>query len=722
MAEVEEQELESEDWQVELETAVLEGSCDIGIIRNICKGRQVPEELRPAVWKICLNVAGKGDSMESWDGVFDLPQQEVLRQDCLSLLEKYEDLAEDQLAILSDMESVLTFYAKSRSLQYASGNGWVDVLAPLIPLRLPRQDLYNCFYAIMTKYIPRDCKVDGKPFHLFRLLLLYQDPELCNFLDTKRISADTYALMWIQSLFASPCELSVVQPMWDLYLQQADPFFLFFLALVILVNAKEQILPMENEDKQVIVDTLKVFPAQLEAEDIEDFCALALYYSSRTPQSFRKDYQYMFGGSLTAREDTSEEEMLSQALCLPVSLFLTLLLLLLFQDYQYMFGGSLTAREDTSEEEMLSQALCLPVSVAELLQATEETNGDSVHYFVVDCRPADQYNTGHLSTAFHLDANLMLQVPTEFALAVQALFSAQRTAIAAGSVAGGEHLCFMGSGRDEEDQYVHMVVAHFLQRHTAFISLARGGYHALHTELVKREEKGDSSFSVRTCIVSTAGEDVNGEHDGRPGAQGASLINKLSSAVRHKSDAMKEQLSKIKDKLAEGAGPVERHVSSSDKLGKPYRGVKPVFSIGDEEDDHDEMDSFSVSDDEHEVVNLDTWLKKPDVIQHFPCQEVKESGHLLPSHLLLTSTHMYVLRDNPDRKGMSFIQSRHALTEVVKITSKKRHPDLITFKYGISEEEGVQVTGMERFLIPEAATCTRFIKDQILKVLDATDS
>ncbi|XP_066281595.1 TBC1 domain family member 23-like [Branchiostoma lanceolatum] len=679
MAEVDEQELESEDWQVELETAVLEGSCDIGIIRNICKGRQVPEELRAAVWKICLNVAAKGDSMESWDGVFDLPQQDVLRQDCLDLLEKYEDLEEEKVALLSDMESVLTFYAKSRSLQYASRNGWVDILAPLIPLRLPRQDLYNCFYAVMTKYIPRDCKVDGKPFHLFRLLLLYHDPELCNFLDTKRISAEMYALMWIQSLFASPCELGVVQPMWDLYLQQADPFFLFFLALVILVNAKEQILPMENEDKQVIIDTLKVFPAQLEAEDIEDFCALALYYSSRTPQSFRKDYQYMFGGSLTAREDAGNEEM-------------------------------------------LSQALCLPVSVAELLQATEDSNGDSVHYFVVDCRPADQYNTGHLSTAFHLDANLMLQVPTEFALAVQALFSAQRTAIAAGSVAGGEHLCFMGSGRDEEDQYVHMVVAHFLQRHTAFISLARGGYHALHTELVKREEKGDSNFSVRTCIVSTAGEDVNGEHDGRSGAQGASLINKLSSAVRQKSDVMKEQLSKFKDKLAEGAGPVERHVSSSDKVGKPYRGVKPVFSIGDEEDDHDEMDNFSVSDDEHEVVNLDTWLKKPDVIQHFPCQEVKESGHLLPSHLLLTSTHMYVLRDNPDRKGMSFIQSRHALTEVVKITSKKRHPDLITFKYGISEEEGVQVTGMERFLIPEAATCTRFIKEQILKVLDATDS
>ena len=27
-----------------------------------------------------------------------------------------------------------------------------------------------------------------------------------------------------------------------------------------------------------------------------------------------------------------------------------------------------------------------------------------------------------------------------------------------------------------------------------------------------------------------------------------------------------------------------RHVSSNDRVGKPYRGVKPVFSIGDEEE------------------------------------------------------------------------------------------------------------------------------------------
>lgn len=31
-------------------------------------------------------------------------------------------------------------------------------------------------------------------------------------------------------------------------------------------------------------------------------------------------------------------------------------------------------------------------------------------------------------------------------------------------------------------------------------------------------------------------------------------------------------------------GFYHRHVSSSDRVGKPYRGVKPVFSIGDEEE------------------------------------------------------------------------------------------------------------------------------------------
>jgi hypothetical protein len=34
----------------------------------------------------------------------------------------------------------------------------------------------------------------------------------------------------------------------------------------------------------------------------------------------------------------------------------------------------------------------------------------------------------------------------------------------------------MGSGREEEDKYLRMVIAYFLQRNTKFVSIALGGY------------------------------------------------------------------------------------------------------------------------------------------------------------------------------------------------------------------------------------------------------
>lgn len=167
-----------------------------------------------------------------------------------------------------------------------------------------------------------------------------------------------------------------------------------------------------------------------------------------------------------------------------------------------------------------------------------------------------------------------------------------------------------------------------------------------------------------------------------------------------------------------------RHVSSSDRVGKPYRGVKPVFSIGDEEEyDTDEIDSSSMSDDDRkEIVNIQTWMNKPDVKHHIPCNEVKETGHMFPSHLLITATHMYCLREIASRKGFAYIQSRQALSSVVKITSKKKHPELITFKFGTNNSAGVEISAVERYLIPNAGDATKVIKQQIMKVLDALES
>uniref|UniRef100_A0A8C5LQT9 TBC1 domain family member 23 n=1 Tax=Leptobrachium leishanense TaxID=445787 RepID=A0A8C5LQT9_9ANUR len=679
--------------EAELAEALEAGGCDLETVRNIIQGRTIPPDLRAKVWKIALNVAGKGDSLASWDGSLDLPEQQLIHRDCEHLVDQLSVPEDRKAAVMKDVESVVTFYCKSRNVKYQEDVSWIHLLKPLVDLQLPRSDLYNCFYAIMNKYIPRDCYKKGKPFHLFRLLLQYHEPELCSFLDTKKITPDLYALNWFGSLFSFQCSVEVTQAIWDCYLQQADPFIMYFLMLIMLVNAKDILLTQETDSKEEHIKLLESSPSNLEVEDIEDLFNLAQYYYTKTPTSFRKNHQSLFGSSLIALKDDTD----------------------------------------------LSQALCLSVSVSEILQASQQ-QGEGVRFFVVDCRPAEQYNSGHLSTAFHLDSDLMLQNPGEFSLSVKSLLEAQKQSIESGSVAGGEHLCFMGSGREEEDMYMNMVLAHFLQKNKEYVSLAKGGFMVLQQHLadinVDCPDNGYGHWIISTTgsrnnLSSYADGDSNGDGKGVK-----SLVNKMTVALKTKSVNVKEKVISFIENTSTPVerisfnlpwperASLERHISSSDRLGKPYRGVKPVFSIGDEEEyDTDEIDSSSMSDDDRkEIVNIQTWINKPDIKHHFPCNEVKENGHMFASHLLVTATHMYCLREIPSRKGFAYIQSRQALSSVVKITSKKKHPELITFKFGNSSSSGVEILAVERYLIPNAGDATKAIKQQIIKVLDALES
>ncbi|KAM7410458.1 hypothetical protein PAMA_001751 [Pampus argenteus] len=693
MADVVEEALQGS-WNQDLAEALDSGSSDMEMEKGIIQEPSAQHKVK--MWKIALNVSGKGDSLSPWDGVLDLPEQTLIHNRSRQLIDQLEVSEEERSDMVSDVESVITFYCKSRNITFTPELSWPHLLKPLLGLQLPRSDLYNCFYAIMNKYIPRDCVPNGRPFHLYRLLLQYHEPELCSFLDTKKITPDSYAISWMGSLFSSHCLPDVTQVLWDSYLPQSDPFFIFFLMLIILVNAKESILTQEGDSKEDIIKMLEASPSLLESEDIEDLFSLAQYYQSKTPLSLRKMNQNLFGSSLVALKE-----------------------------------------EDTD----LSQALCLPVSVPEILQANQQQQ-DGVRFFVVDCRPAEQYNAGHLSTAFHLDSDLMLQNPSEFALSVKSLLEAQKQSLESGSIASGEHLCFMGSGREEEDMYMNMVLAHFLQKNKEYVSIAKGGFMALQQHLVDMNVEGLDSSYVH-WIVSTSGShsslsSADGDSLSSPGdGKGVkSLVNKMTFALKSKSVNVKEKMISF---IENTSTPVDRmsfnlpwpekvipdrHVSSSDRVGKPYRGVKPVFSIGDEEEyDTDEIDSSSMSDDDRkEIVNIQTWMNKPDVKHHILCNEVKETGHMFPSHLLITATHMYCLREIASRKGFAYIQSRQALNSVVKITSKKKHPELITFKFGSNNSAGVEISAVERYLIPNAGDATKVIKQQIMKVLDALES
>lgn len=63
--------------------------------------------------------------------------------------------SEEGRDLVGDVEAVITFYCKSRNVTFTPELSWPNLLKPLLGLQLARSDLYNCFYAIMNKYIPR---------------------------------------------------------------------------------------------------------------------------------------------------------------------------------------------------------------------------------------------------------------------------------------------------------------------------------------------------------------------------------------------------------------------------------------------------------------------------------------------------------------------------------------------------------------------------------------
>lgn len=652
---------------LQLETALLD-DCGVNEIFAICQGKHTfPDFLRAELWTACL-VSNKSNALLQFDEIYDLPFQKQLRLDCQNFIDTLGNEEVDKISVLSDLESILTFYCKNRNLKYETNNGWIETLMPILSLKLKRTDTYNLFEAIRDTYIPKDNIKHGNVYHVFRLLILYHDPELCAVLDTCKITPELYSMNWFQSLFAASCQLSVVLLIWDLYFQQSDPFLLFFLSLIMLVNRRDEIINMRKEEKGNIIKFLSNMPCELEMDDVVDFCSLAQYYSSRTPSSFKS-------------------EMLNQ-----------------------LFGTQSNVEEPT----IVSQALCLPVSVHELIENTSESKKGTVKFFLVDSRPVEQYNSGHLATAFHLDSNLMLTEPTSFQTAVQGLMRAQRSAIDA--KASGEHLCFLGSGRMEEDQYTNMVVAYFLQKSTQYVSILSGGFEAIHEYFgegmydcledhddvrcmicIKNGAVNKSNRTNKSSLAkTTASNSTKQQQQAPPPQKQFDLFSKLSSVItKTKTYDVKSKLfDYISNPSNNASGEqqkteeiVEKHVSMHEKNGKRYRNLAPVFGLADDDIDGNVDFTEEEVDNNKDLVNIQEYIKSiPDLVQTFKCQEVQINGAMYDSYLILTTKRIEVLRELDNGKGKVF--TKRPLSQIVKITAKKRYRDLITFKYGSHDENG----------------------------------
>ena len=64
-------------------------SCSAETIYRICNGKPVPVNLRSRVWQSCLDCQNKSNQMNFFHEIFDLPEQNQLRNDCKQVVGKF---------------------------------------------------------------------------------------------------------------------------------------------------------------------------------------------------------------------------------------------------------------------------------------------------------------------------------------------------------------------------------------------------------------------------------------------------------------------------------------------------------------------------------------------------------------------------------------------------------------------------------------------------------
>ncbi|KAI7687111.1 hypothetical protein SSS_05213 [Sarcoptes scabiei] len=391
----------------------------------------------------------------------------------------------------------------------------------------------------------------------------------------------------------------------------------------------------------------------------------------------------------------------------------------------------------------LSNFLCLPISVDELINSCKEKS--NLHYFVVDCRPPDQYNNGHLCTAFHLDCSLMLHDPSAFTTAVQALLAAQKQAIEAGSIAAGEHLCFMGSGNDSDQEqcYVNMVVSSFLQKHHKFVSLLFGGYKSLHNmimenqldhllfdhnqtdclECISDKKNHHHHYQKKQSIHNTHSQSQRMSAEMKSGKD----VDQIKSIFFQKfSNVVKPKITEMKEKLVEyvvnpsSLKPPVKHVSA-DNLGKRYKGSK--FSLEDSMFDLDEHSDEYYYDNQMDI-NFEEWKKRPDVIGCFECSKIISNGMDTSGYLGLTHKNLYLFKHSRNKTGYGKLIVKRPLETIFQITSKRKCPEIITFKYGspqFGQKNELSLDAKDSLILLEPFEVIRLIKQQVVILLDQND-
>lgn len=587
-------------------------------------------------WLRLLGVTLKPNPLDDWDQLYNLNNQCALRNDCRKLANELKNKRS-----VPELESFLTLYCKKRGMDYTKDVGWLTILEKIMLLNLPACHEFNVFFAFTTKYIPKDTRPEAQIFDVFRLLLQYHDPQISNHLEALHCSPALYCKNWFSTLFASDMSTDSCHELWKIYIEQGDPFLMFHLAIVFLINAKEEILQVKRGEKALAVQILENMASQLSVEDVPDFFQLALHYSEKTPECIRKDFHYI------------------------------------------IFGANF---DEEVREMQMNKMLCLPIPAIDLTSNDEMSSG-SVNFFIVDTRSNADFDSGHFVSSFNLDCVAIVDEPEKFEIALNSLecYKTSRRA--------EDHYLILGYGSDEEDNYMNMLIAMFIQKGKAHVSFVQGGYKKLH-DCIGQHNKWEliamhSEERCELCHIEKASPKWG-------------FFSKMKSAVSNTSSRMKERVEAVVFPIDDKKGIDKDHADSKQRHGKRYR-QQSVFTI-DENSDEELTTGAAVDVNPKEEI-----LLSKEFTEIFECQEVFRDGSI-NGHIALTRTHIYVLHDVPGKAGYVTTEARHALSTVVAVTSRRSVPEMLTFKLGYEMNGSSKITAVHKLYVPKAGECAKAVK------------
>jgi len=461
---------------------------------------------------------------------FDLFNQRVIRADIERTLPHLKTFQSTQ--VRHDMELILTHYCKRHNVNYKQGQNYI--LAPLFLLNLPDRDaIYRLYEALIARLLPTTFS-DNEfgslqcVFLLFKMCLQYHDPELYTYLiEENDLGPELFASSWFIALHANKCKLNVLFYLWDCLILDCihDENLNFWVSLALLVHHRSMLL---RESVVHLPETLSKLSISSKKE--------ASVLVNRAKKIFRSH------SSLTCRlqlkrvtstkvgMDSVEYAQLSQQFVLQVSeeelvrsCYGDVNIPTLTNNTQSDTATNAKSHSDASltnpesatindastghKQDAATEPPSSSTAAAPSLSLTV-AGSPPLKFFILDCRPLEQYESGHLPCAYHLDPSF-LHDPSALIQRVEGLQGMN----------GSCHWCFLGEGGERphvaavngsvtpthisSTAVVKAFVQVFIRKGFKYLSHCPGGYAACHA-LILASTSGSSMELVDhhpdTCL------------------------------------------------------------------------------------------------------------------------------------------------------------------------------------------------------------------------------